>query len=367
MDERFFVGLISGTSADGVDAVIARFAPTLEIIDRSVCPYSESLRARVLSLARTDAAISLSEFGLLDAELGEHFADAAQRLIERSGIDRSRIGAIGSHGQTIYHAPDARVPFTLQIGDPNRIAERCAVPVVADFRRRDVSAGGQGAPLVPAFHAERFSDPSEDRAVLNLGGIANLSLLPASGTVRGFDTGPASCLMDAWCMRQFGIGYDEGGAVAAQGRIHARELARMLADPYFALPAPKSTGREYFDLAWLNCALDPTSSMRDEDMLSTLAELTVESISRALERELPSARRLLICGGGVHNQHLMARLRLRLPEWTLESTAAYGLDPDYVEATAFAWLAWRRVNGLPGNLPAVTGARGSRSLGCIVT
>lgn len=363
-DGGLFLGLISGTSVDGIDAALVSFEPQLALLAGRTVPMPDALAHEVLRVSQSNAHISLDDLGALDTRLGEAFAAAANALIEGSGIDRSRIVAIGSHGQTLRHRPGGAAPFTMQLGDASVIAERTGITTAADFRRRDVAAGGHGAPLVPAFHAAIFRDAQESRAILNIGGIANLTLLPSTGAVRGFDTGPGNGLMDAWCLRHRGERFDRGGAFAASGRVDASLLAKLLAEPWFALPPPKSTGRDQFHLDWLESALSG-SALPPEDVQATLCELTVRTIADALHRTQPTTERLLVCGGGVHNTRLMARLAAALPTVSVHSTATLGVDPDLVEAMAFAWLARETVAGRPGNLPEVTGARGLRVLGAI--
>lgn len=360
-----FLGLISGTSADGIDAALVRFEPGLQLVAGRTYPYDATLRAEILRCSRREAAIDVDGFGRLDAAIGEAFALAASRLIEHAGVEASVLAGIGSHGQTLCHRPEGELPYTVQLGDPSRIVERTGVTTVADFRRRDVAAGGHGAPLMPAFHAAALADAGEDRAVLNLGGIANLTLLPAAGgDVRGFDTGPANGLMDALVAREFGRAFDAGGELAARGRVDAELLAKLLADPWFALPGPKSTGRDQFHLDWVQAALG-SRRLPTQDLQATLCELSAATIADALLRDLPSASRLVACGGGVHNAELMRRLHDRLPGVVVESSSGHGLDPDYVEAMGFAWLARQTLAGLPGNCPSVSGARGARILGAI--
>ncbi len=366
-----FLGLISGTSADGIDAALVRFegsSPTLRcelLRGRTYC-WDETTRASLIALGQGGDAPSLDEVGRLDALTGLRFAEAALRLLDESGVAARDVRAIGSHGQTIRHRPHADPPFTWQIGDGNVIAERSGIDTVADFRRRDVAAGGHGAPLMPAFHAALLGSPDEDRAVLNLGGIGNFTLLPRAGgpPVRGFDTGPANALMDAWCERHTGAAFDAGGAFAAQGQPDQALLSRLREDPWFALPPPKSTGREQFHLAWLEARLE-TASTSPADVQATLLELTAATVADALFATQPDTRRVLVCGGGVHNARLMARLAAWMPQARVESTAAHGLDPDFVEAMGFAWLARETLAGRPGNLPAVTGAKGPRVLGTV--
>lgn len=362
--DTLYLGLISGTSADAIDAALVAFegdAPTT--VAASATPYEPALRARILDLALGRETASFDRSGELDVEIGHAFANAAESLLARSGVVRERIRAIGSHGQTLWHRPYAAHPFTVQLGDPNVIAERLRIITVADFRRRDLAAGGQGAPLAPAFHAACLSASDETRAVLNLGGIANLTLLAPGHPVRGFDTGPASGLMDAWCREHTGAAFDRDGAMAAQGRVDDVLLARLLDDAYFARPAPKSTGRETFQLQWLRERLRGSESVAD--VQATLLALTVRTVTDALQRECPQATRVIACGGGVHNGRLMHALGDALAPVQLDTTTEHGIDPDYVEAIAFAWLARETLEGRPGNRPEVTGARGPRVLGAI--
>lgn len=370
-DDALYLGMISGTSADGIDVAIARFhdAPTPQagLVFGRTYPWDPDLRARLVALGQHAQAMTLDEIGELDARIGAAFATAAETAIRDSGVDRMAIAAIGSHGQTLRHRPHGPYPFTLQLGDPTRIAETTGVRTVADFRRRDLAAGGHAAPLLPALHAALLSSPDEDRAVLNLGGIANLTLLPRDGgPVRGFDTGPANGLMDAWCLRHTGAGYDRGGAFAAAGHVDAPLLARLLDEPWFAMPPPKSSGRDQFHLAWVEARLQG-EGMRPApaDVQATLLALSVRTIADALRATLPRAARVIACGGGVHNPALMRALADALPGVAVESTAAHGIDPDMVEALGFAWLARQTLLGRPGNLPSVTGAAGPRVLGAI--
>ena len=364
-----FLGLISGTSADGIDAALCRLGDDgeharCELVAAHTCRWDDALRERLVHLGQGGDCTSLDELGALDVQVARAFADAALALLDDAGVASTAVRAIGSHGQTVRHRPQAAFPFTLQIGDGNVIAERTGITTVADFRRRDVAAGGHGAPLLPALHAALLSSPDESRAVLNLGGIANLTLLPRHGDVRGFDTGPANALMDAWCQRHTGAAFDADGAFAAQGQVDDALLASLRAEPWFALPPPKSTGREQFHLAWLESRLHDTA-LRPQDVQATLLELTAASVADALLATQPDTARVLACGGGVHNPRLLARIAARLPGSVVESTAMQGVDPDFVEAMGFAWLARQALAGRPGNLPTVTGARGPRILGAI--
>ncbi|GMV29987.1 MAG: anhydro-N-acetylmuramic acid kinase [Rhodanobacteraceae bacterium] len=365
---ELYVGLISGTSADAIDVALVKFDPCPRLVAASAAAYPAALRSRVLALARVTAEIDLDELGMLDVELGGAFADAAIGLLKREGIAPASVRALGSHGQTIRHKPSLAAPYTLQLGDPNVIAERTGIMTVADFRRRDIAAGGQAAPLVPGLHAALLSDPAHHRVVLNLGGIANITVLPRdpSEPVTGFDTGPANCLMDAWSQLNRGIGCDVGGTWAAQGRVDEALLAQMLDEPYFAQTGPKSSGREVFNMDWLKRQLQGHARpMAPADVQATLLALSAKSIAAAIRRDAPLASEILVCGGGVHNAELMRVLGGELAPLPVVSTATHGIDPDYVEAMAFAWLARQRLLGLPGNRAEVTGARGPRVLGAI--
>ncbi|WP_333681434.1 anhydro-N-acetylmuramic acid kinase [Dyella sp.] len=362
---RLYVGLISGTSADGIDAALVRFEHDKpQLLHALTHAWPDALRTQVLRVAQDETTLDLDAFGRLDAAVGQTFADAVDALLVQSGTSASSVHAVGSHGQTVRHRPSGEHPFTLQIGNASVIAERCGIDVVADFRSADVAAGGQGAPLLPAVHAMLLNAPGRTRVVLNLGGIANITVLAADGRVFGFDTGPANGLMDAWCLRHRGEAFDRDGAFAASGRVDESLLATLLDDPYFALPPPKSTGREHFHLGWLDARLHAATAS-PADVQATLLKLTVRSIVAAIDAHASDAEDVLICGGGVHNRVLVQRLRELLQPRVLGSTADYGVDPDYLEAAAFAWLARQRLLGLPGNLPAVTGARGPRVLGAI--
>ena len=373
-----YLGLISGTSADGIDAALVRFdnddpQSRCELVHGKTFAWDAALRARLVELGQGGEITSLDELGTLDVRIAEAFADAALSLLREADVAASDVRALGSHGQTVRHrphgaaldghAPDKRFAFTMQLGDGNVIAERTGIATIADFRRRDVAAGGHGAPLLPALHAGLLSSKDEDRAVLNLGGIANLTLLPMHGDVRGFDTGPANALMDAWCERHTGKAFDANGDFAASGNVDEGLLARLLDDAWFALPPPKSTGREQFHLDWVASKLRGDES--PADVQATLLELSAATVADALRAAQPDTKRLLACGGGVHNPRLLARIAARLPGVVVESSAVHGVDPDFVEAMGFAWLARQTLLGRPGNLPSVTGARGPRVLGAL--
>ncbi len=355
---------MSGTSMDGIDAVLADFGDDSVDVRHTVAyDYPETVRKHLQDAVDTPLDEEIRDLALLDHQTAECFRDAALTLIRESGVRPADVEIIGSHGQTVRHQPDIDQPYSLQIGDPGIIAEATGISTVGDFRTADIEAGGQGAPLVPPFHRWLFHDPAEDRVVLNIGGIANITVLSAAGTVTGFDTGPGNALMDKWARRHTGRPFDRGGTFAAGGAVNEQLLQRLLADPYFKTPPPKSTGLEYFNPDWLlrvgAAGIDPA------DVQSTLCELTAASIAGAIAEHARDASSVFVCGGGVHNDELMRRLAARLGDVTLDSTAAVGLDPDWVEATAFAWLGLRTLRGLPGNLPAVTGAKHSVVLGTI--
>lgn len=357
----------SGTSLDGIDAVLVAIAGQRAELAAAVCiPYEDDVRERVRIALETPARVGVRELALLDARIGRAFGEAAASLLASAGVAHREVRAIGSHGQTVQHGPDAEPPFTFQIGDPARIAERTGLPVVAHFRTRDVAAGGQGAPLAPALHAALLREPGEARAVLNLGGVANVTLLPAdpAAPVTGFDTGPANALSDAWARRELGRPFDDEGAWAAGGEVRDELLRALLAHPYFAAAPPKSTGPETFNLAWV-LARPETMQTAPRDVQATLVELTARTVADALSRHAPDCERLLVCGGGVRNRHLLARLATHCRSVPVVSTARYGLDPAWVEATLFAWLAQRYLASEAGNLPTVTGAAGLRVLGAL--
>jgi len=300
-----------------------------------------------------------------DILLARFIATTINRFLAEAGVPASAISAIGSHGQTIRHLPDGDSPNTLQIGDPNTIAQLTGITTVADFRRRDMAAGGQGAPLVPAFHQALFRSPEEDRVVVNIGGIGNITVLPARATlpVIGFDTGPGNVLMDAWFRAHHKGDYDRGGQWASSGRVDSGLLHTLLEEAYFFRTPPKSTGRELFNLGWLQRQLGGTP-LRPEDVQATLCQLTADSVMQAIARHGGKPRRILVCGGGVHNQALIQAMQAQLEGGVvLESTAAHGIDPDCVEGACFAWLASQALRGEPANLPAVTGAEGPVVLG----
>ncbi|MFT3790318.1 MAG: anhydro-N-acetylmuramic acid kinase [Rudaea sp.] len=360
-----YLGLISGTSADGIDVALASFARKPKLLAGLTHPYPEDLRRRILALAQGDGRIALDEFGALDVEIARAFAAAALTLLKREKIDATRIRALGSHGQTVRHRPLGAAPYTMQLGDPNVIAESTGIATVADFRRRDIAAGGHGAPLAPAFHAAMLAHDGKTRVVLNLGGIANITILAGDKKkpLRGFDTGPASCLLDAWIARHRDQPFDKDGAFAASGRIDDTLLKRLLSEPYFAESPPKSTGREVFHLAWLAEHLRGLA-IAPKNVQATLVALSALTIADAIHAHARDAREVWVCGGGVHNPVLMAAIAQALAPIPVASIARLGIDPDFVEAMTFAWLARERLeNRAAPNVYSVTGARGPRVLG----
>lgn len=358
---ELYAGLMSGTSLDGVDAVLIDFrqAPWRPLATHSAA-YSPALRAEALAL-NAAGANELDRAARFANAHSEHCAQAVHALLAAARVDAASVSAIGCHGQTVRHRPD--LGYTLQLANGAALAERTGIRVVCDFRSRDVAAGGQGAPLVPAFHAACFGAAGAHRVVVNLGGIANLTDLPRAGAVRGFDTGPANVLLDVWAETHLGAPFDRDGAWAAGGRVVEPLLAQMLAEPYFSAPPPKSTGRERFNAAWL--ARHAPERFAPADVQATLAELTAASVAAAIERHCAGAGEVLLCGGGAHNVDLVRRLGARLAGRTVADTGTAGLAPQWVEASAFAWLAREALAGRPGNVPAVTGARGPRVLGAI--
>ncbi|WP_447778832.1 anhydro-N-acetylmuramic acid kinase [Variovorax boronicumulans] len=371
--QQRFIGLMSGTSLDGVDGVIADFSDDghLAVVGHASADFPAPLRAELMAL-NTPGDNELHRAALAGNGLARVYADVVAQLLASTGTAPQAVTAIGAHGQTVRHRPlefDG-TGYTLQINNPSLLAELSGIDVVADFRSRDLAAGGQGAPLVPAFHQALFARPDAPVAVLNLGGISNLSLLPATnapaGTapLLGFDCGPANALMDHWCQRHLGQPFDQGGQWAASGRVLPELLARLQAEPYFAKVPPKSTGRDLFHPDWLAGHLG-TAAWAPVDVQATLAELTASTCAAALTSYQKESILLIVCGGGALNDHLMNRLRALLPGVQVQASSDHGLPPQQVEAAAFAWLARRTVRREPGNLASVTGARGARVLGAI--
>ncbi len=366
MSERY-IGLMSGTSLDGVDGVVADFADgTLRVLAHASRPFAAGFRAELLALNRSGPD-ELHRAALAANTLVQAYAATVADLLATTGLKPADIRAIGAHGQTVRHRPQefSGTGYTCQLNNPALLAELCAIDVVADLRSRDVAAGGQGAPLAPFFHQFLFARTHATVGVLNLGGIANLTVLSPGGRIAGFDCGPANALMDSWCEQHLGRAFDDGGAWAATGAVHAPLLATWLAHPYFAQQPPKSTGRDLFHRAWLDETLARHGALTPADVQATLAELTARSCAADLLRHGAAARELLVCGGGALNDHLMGRLRALLPGVDVQSTDARGLPPLQVEAAAFAWLARMCMRREPTNTAPVTGAAGPRVLGAI--
>jgi anhydro-N-acetylmuramic acid kinase len=361
---QLFLGMISGTSMDAIDAALVDFsAAPLQVVATSATAWDAALKRRVAALIDSADQVALDEIGQIDVEIGRAFARAANALLGKAGISASQLAAIGSHGQTLRHRPDLSAPFSWQIGDPNVIAEMTGATVVADFRRRDVAAGGQGAPLLPVFHDQVFRSDNEDRVIVNLGGIANITILKRGAEVTGFDTGPANRLLDAWISLHQGADFDADGAWAAQGTVDDVLLEQLLEEPYLALAPPKSTGRELFNLLWLQSKLGRITR-EPKDVQATLQQYTAVSVADAARNYAPGAS-LYICGGGAHNAALLTSLATLCAPNRVASTQALGLDPDYVEAIAFAWFAKRTLEGRTSSAGSVTGATGARILGGI--
>jgi anhydro-N-acetylmuramic acid kinase len=360
-----FIGLMSGTSMDALDAVLVDFAttPPLLIASHSLEIDSE-LRHAILSLC-SPGNNEIERLAELDVRLGRMAAVATLQLVAQAGVPVDAIKGIGSHGQTVRHSPGSTTPYTLQIGDPNTIAQLSGITTVADFRRRDLVVGGQGAPLVPAFHEAQFHSPKKNRVILNIGGIANISILPAdtSQPVTGFDTGPGNMLMDAWTQLYQNKPYDAGGDWARSGQIDTSLLNDLLNDSYLSLSPPKSTGRERYSLEWLEKQL--SGAHHPQDVQATLCEQTAATITDAIRRFAPDTEEIYVCGGGARNGYLLERLSAYLDHCHITTTTDLGVEPQWVEAIAFAWLARQTLRGLPGNLPAVTGAREAVILGGI--
>jgi anhydro-N-acetylmuramic acid kinase len=364
-----YIGLMSGTSVDGIDAVLVAITDDklFKLIATHGEPIPSSVVQRIQSLMHPGDD-GLDSYGTLDMELGALFAKAANAVLSKAGMERKAIRAIGSHGQSVRHRPTGKYPFTLQIGNPSVIAEETGVTTVADFRARDMAAGGQGAPLVPAFHHWLFKSQTINRAVVNIGGIANITHLPANGSVSGFDIGPGNTLLDQWTKRHLQKNFDENGKWAAQGKVNSELLKTFMADAYFGAPAPKSTGPEYFNLEWIDRNLmNIRGSISKEDVQATLVALTAETIASVVNHPDSRAAEVYVCGGGSHNATLMDTLRnnLSIASVQVATTAALGMDPDWVEASAFAWLAHQTLDNLPGNVPTVTGAKHPAVLGGI--
>lgn len=361
MTKELFIGLMSGTSLDGVDAVILETSDQdSRILQTAFLPYPIELRDQLLALHHP-AHDELHQTAIVANQLSSLYADAVKTVLADANLQSRHITALGCHGQTIRHRPESG--YTMQIGNAALLAELTGITVISDFRSRDIAAGGQGAPLVPAFHQALFGSQDRYRVILNIGGIANVTTLPLSGAVKGFDTGPGNLLMDRWVSQHLGKRYDAGGEWAASGRKIDDLLERLLDEPFFDLPPPKSTGRDLFNLQWLESKLK--TGYAAADVQRTLLELSVVSISNAITKFCGKVDELYVCGGGAHNHALLTGLRHKLPGNAIHLTDELGIAADWVEAAAFAWLARQALHQQPGNLPDVTGAKGERILGAI--
>ncbi len=362
-----YIGLMSGTSLDGVDAVLVDFSRSpLKVLAHVALPFAPDLKQSLLAL-NTPSDNEIHRSALAANALTAVYAQAVHALLDATQLKATQIRAIGAHGQTVRHQPGAHdgIGYTTQLNNPSLLAERTGISVVADFRSRDIAAGGQGAPLVPVFHHGLFGQPNETVGVLNIGGIANLSVLHANGEVIGFDCGPGNALMDHWCMQHRGLAYDDNGQWARSGQAHHPLLQAMLAEPFLQQAPPKSTGRDLFHPEWLASQLANFTNVSAVDVQSTLTEFTALACANDVLHHANVAKELIVCGGGALNGFLMERLQAALPNCKVVSSAERGMPPLQVEATAFAWLARQTVLGLAGNAPKVTGAKGARILGGI--
>ncbi|MFO7580404.1 MAG: anhydro-N-acetylmuramic acid kinase [Nitrosomonas halophila] len=362
MSATHYIGIMSGTSLDGVDAVLVDFTQSCPLEHTCYMPYDAALRAALLALNQRSED-ELHRAAVLANRIARLYAESVRRLLDETGINPRQIVAIGCHGQTVRHYPQPENGYSIQLVNGALLAELTGIAVVTDFRSRDIAAGGQGAPLVPAFHQEVFAHSAIDRSIVNIGGIANITCLPVNGHVTGFDCGPGNILLDAWCARHLDTPYDRDGQWGVSGRVIPRLLENLQAFPYFSLPPPKSTGREMFNIDWLQSYLQGDEAA--QDVQATLVALTATTITRAVSAYFPEADEIYLCGGGAHNGALVDQLRQGLPASDIKLTNALGIDADWVEACAFAWLAQRAIERAPGNLPDVTGANESRILGAI--
>ena len=354
---------MSGTSLDGIDAVLADFSSSSpSLLHACYRAYDPELRNRLLEL-HLPGHDELHRAAMIGNELAHHYAQAVAELLRECNVKTAEVAAIGCHGQTVRHCPQPGRDYTIQLYNPALLVELSGITVVADFRSRDIAAGGQGAPLVPAFHKVLFSHPQIHRAIVNIGGISNITHLPPNGEVTGFDCGPGNIMMDAWCLRHTGHTYDNNGSWAASGEVIPVLLDKLLAMPFFSLPPPKSAGREIFNLAWLESCL--AGDELPVDVAATVLQLTVASIAGSISDHFPHVTEVYLCGGGARNGTLVARMRTAMSGTRVELTDSLGVDADWVEAFAFAWLARQVMHRMPASLPSVTGARGARLLGAI--
>ncbi|MCC7091950.1 MAG: anhydro-N-acetylmuramic acid kinase [Nitrosomonas sp.] len=362
MNSQYYIGIMSGTSLDGVDAVLVDFNHASSLIHNYFYPYDDALRKALLSLHHSGHD-ELNRAALLSNHLSSLYAKAVHNLLKQAKLHPQEVAAIGCHGQTIRHCPEIDKKYTIQLVNAALLAELTQITVVADFRSRDIAAGGQGAPLVPAFHQARFGNVSTHRVIVNIGGIANITDLDPHSSTIGFDCGPGNILMDAWCQRHLAQHFDKDGQWAARGHVIPELLSTLSDDPFFACLPPKSTGRELFNLEWVQCRLH--GNEKPEDVQATLLQLTIEAIVQSVHAHCSEVREIYVCGGGAQNTLLMRRLAEAFPGKRVAPTDQLGIAADWVEAFAFAWLGQQTMMRKPGNLPAVTGAKGERVLGAI--
>ena len=364
---ELYAGLMSGTSMDGIDAALVEFnGVQIKLVASHSHSIPADLKSKLSLLSLNSEIATIDMLGEADAELGSLFADAINKLLSVAGIHASEVAGIGSHGQTIRHRPDLPHRFTMQIGDANKISYKTGITTVADFRRKDMAAEGEGAPLAPAFHQQVFHSENENRAVLNIGGISNLTYLPKDKdqTCFGFDCGPGNILMDAWIQRHQQLAFDKNGEWAASADADKKLISLLMNDEFIYQQPPKSTGKEHYHLDWLE-QQGNIKQLEAANVQASLCQFTADSIIYAIEKYLPELDRLIVCGGGAHNTHLMSLLKSGLSKIDIESSEKHGIHPDWVEAIAFAWLARKTLNKQSGNLPAVTGARQGVILGAI--
>ena len=364
MVDGYYIGLMSGTSLDGIDAAVIHIEnQQYKLCSSLEYKWPQNLATRIKQLIEEND--SLNETLELDQLCAQHFAKAALDCLTKAGLKPSQVVAIGSHGQTIRHKPKGNETYSLQIGNPSNITELTEITTVADFRNRDIAAAGQGAPLAPAFHQAAFHHPKKQRVIVNIGGIANITLLNKNQDIIGYDTGPGNRLLDDWIFKTQQSKFDLDGKFAASGKIIPELLQHLLNDPYFKLKAPKSTGTDYFNLTWLNNHLNSFQNEQPKDIQATLSALTATTITDQIKQITTSNAEVFICGGGFHNTFLTQLIDQQLPNASVGSTEILGIHPDWVEAMTFAWLAQQAISKLPGNIPSVTGAKGPRICGGI--
>ena len=366
-EEALYIGIMSGTSLDGVDTALVSIKDRqIQLLCSDFLGYPDDLKTEVLAICHGQPT-DLKQIGELDHKLGLLYAQAVQSLLKKSPYEATDIVALGNHGQTVFHQPDGKTPFTIQLGDNNLLATLTGIPTVGDFRRKDMALGGQGAPLVPAFHRYLFGNNQTTQVILNIGGIANVSVLQPDGSVLGFDTGPGNVLLDHWCSSVFSTAFDRDALLAQQGTVNQDLLNELLADNYLRRPAPKSTGREHYHAHWLEQRLARVSPRPNEyDVLRTLTEFTAITIAEAIkDYPVGSQPKLLVCGGGANNPIIMKRLSALLTQWHVASTDTAAISGDYMESMAFAWLAHCYLHKIPSNLPSVTGASRAVPLGVL--